>query len=289
METAASIFGDGSRPLATASALEDLGRLLVKVGANDEATTALARALEITVQVGANWDAARVRGRLRRLGVRRRVIASKRPKTGWEALTSAEAAVARLASEGKTDRDIGESLFISPHTVNTHLRHIFDKLGVRSRLALTRAAEARHNRPANCMARRMNANVETVRGGSHAAFIAQPDIAVSLNLKLSRPPGAPSRHRHLTNALDSLANLLPERWWHVAGPTCAKDINPLYREENRSSMRNRSLPWCCPDLRDNSAAILEAIRDGSMRRTGPWRSLKVDRLRPGWIASGIAD
>ena len=60
LETAASIFGDGSRPLATASALEDLGRLLVKVGANDEATTALARALEITVQVGANWDAARV-------------------------------------------------------------------------------------------------------------------------------------------------------------------------------------------------------------------------------------
>jgi DNA-binding CsgD family transcriptional regulator len=72
-------------------------------------------------------------------------VASKRPKTGWEALTSAEAAVAQLASEGNTDREIGESLFISPHTVNTHLRHIFDKLGVRSRVALTRAAEARHH------------------------------------------------------------------------------------------------------------------------------------------------
>jgi DNA-binding CsgD family transcriptional regulator len=145
LETAASLFGEGSRPLATASALEDLGRLLAENGEADKATTALDQALEITVQVGASWDAARVRGRLRRLGVRRRVVASKRPKTGWEALTSAEAAVAQLASEGKTDREIGESLFISPHTVNTHLRHIFDKLGVRSRVALTRAAEARHH------------------------------------------------------------------------------------------------------------------------------------------------
>jgi DNA-binding CsgD family transcriptional regulator len=142
--TAASLFEEGSRPLATASALEDLGRLLAESGAADAATTALDRALEITVQVGASWDAMRVRGRLRRLGVRRRIVASKRPKTGWEALTSAEGAVAQLASEGKTNREIGESLFISPHTVNTHLRHIFDKLGVRSRVALTRAAEARH-------------------------------------------------------------------------------------------------------------------------------------------------
>jgi DNA-binding CsgD family transcriptional regulator len=147
LEAAASLFGEGSRPLATASALEDLGRLLAEHGRSDDATTALDRALAITLQVGASWDAARVRGRLRRLGVRRSAAAPKRPKTGWEALTSAEVAVAQLASDGKTDREIGESLFISPHTVNTHLRHIFDKLGVRSRVALTRAAEARHHRP----------------------------------------------------------------------------------------------------------------------------------------------
>jgi DNA-binding CsgD family transcriptional regulator len=93
--------------------------------------------------VGASWDAARIRGRLRQLGVRRRIVVSERPATGWEALTNAEAAVAQLASEGRTNREIAETMFISPHTVNTHLRHIFDKLGVNSRISLTRIAEAR--------------------------------------------------------------------------------------------------------------------------------------------------
>jgi DNA-binding CsgD family transcriptional regulator len=141
---AASLFEGGDRPLATASAFEDLGRLLVSKGATEDATAALDRALAVTVQVGASWDTARVRGRLRRLGVRRRIAASERPKSGWGALTSAEGSVAELAAEGKTDREIAESLFISPHTVNTHLRHIFDKLGVNSRVALTRLAEAQH-------------------------------------------------------------------------------------------------------------------------------------------------
>ena len=131
---------DWASRLAAASALEDLGRLQVAEGATDDAIASLDRALAIDAQVGASWDAARVRRRLRQLGVRRRIITSKRPATGWEALTSAEAAIAQLASEGKTNREIAETLFISPHTVNSHLRHIFDKLGVNSRVSLTRMA-----------------------------------------------------------------------------------------------------------------------------------------------------
>jgi len=59
------------------------------------------------------------------------------------ALTDAESAVARLAAEGNTNREVAEKLFISPHTVNTHLRHIFEKSGVNSRVTPTRIADQR--------------------------------------------------------------------------------------------------------------------------------------------------
>ena len=75
------------------------------------------------------------------MGLRRRLDVSDRPKVGWDALTSAELAVARLAAADNTNRQIAEKLFISPHTVNTHLRHIFEKLGINSRVALTRLAD----------------------------------------------------------------------------------------------------------------------------------------------------
>jgi len=110
-------------------------------GVADRGVTALDRALLMYVQVGGGWDAARVRGRLRRLGLRRRLDVSDRPKVGWDALTSAELAVARLAAADNTNRQIAEKLFISPRTVNSHRRHIFEKLGINSRVALTRLAD----------------------------------------------------------------------------------------------------------------------------------------------------
>jgi DNA-binding CsgD family transcriptional regulator len=139
LENAAELYRNGPRLLAYASALEDLGRVRVAAGGD----TALAigsfdEALSITTRTGAEWDSARLRGRLRRLGVRRRYVGSERPKTGWASLTDPEINVATLAAEGRTNRQIAEFLFISPHTVNTHLRHIFERLGINSRVQLTR-------------------------------------------------------------------------------------------------------------------------------------------------------
>jgi hypothetical protein len=74
----------------------------------------------------------------------------------------------------------------------------------------------------------------------------------------------------------------------MAGPSFAKDIKPLFREKDRSSMRDRFDLWSCPDVRDNAAAILAALRAGSMPCDGPWSSDKVDRFA-GWVAGGMAD
>jgi DNA-binding CsgD family transcriptional regulator len=147
LERAVSLYRDGPRPLAHASALEDLGRVLAQHGENDSAVAALDTALTISVRVGASWGAARVRGRLRRLGVRRRPVKIDRPKTGWEALTEAESVVANLAAHGCTNREIADKLYISPHTVHTHLRHVFEKLGVSSRVHLTRLVAGRSLQP----------------------------------------------------------------------------------------------------------------------------------------------
>ncbi len=142
LEQAAAGYRDGPRPMAHASALEDLGRVLAARGDTASAIGLLDEALSISTRVGAAWDVARVRGRLRRLGVHRRPSASKRPSSGWAALTDAEKAVANLAAQGSTNREIADKLFISPHTVNTHLRHVFDKLGVNSRMHLMKFVQA---------------------------------------------------------------------------------------------------------------------------------------------------
>jgi DNA-binding CsgD family transcriptional regulator len=86
----------------------------------------------------AMWDASRTRQRLRRRGVRRRLVTTTRPTTGWDALTGAEHAVVRLVAEGLTNREVAARLFVSPHTASMHLRHVFTKLQVNSRVELTR-------------------------------------------------------------------------------------------------------------------------------------------------------
>ena len=59
-----------------------------------------------------------------------------RAETGWAAMTDSELAVARLVAQGLTNREVAEQLFVSPHTVDSHLRHIYSKLSINSRREL---------------------------------------------------------------------------------------------------------------------------------------------------------
>jgi len=67
----------------------------------------------------------------------------KRPPSGWASLTPTEREVVRLVSEGLANKDIATRLFVSPRTVQTHLTHVYTKLGLTSRVQLVQEA-ARH-------------------------------------------------------------------------------------------------------------------------------------------------
>jgi DNA-binding CsgD family transcriptional regulator len=58
--------------------------------------------------------------------------------SGWSSLTATEEYVAEAVSQGLTNRQVAKRLFMSHHTVDAHLRHIYWKLGINSRIHLTR-------------------------------------------------------------------------------------------------------------------------------------------------------
>ena len=125
------------RSLVRAAAFEDAGRLLSE-RAKDEAVGYLDEALRLQSAAGAERDAARVRRLLRDSGAQR---AGGRPDpaaASWPELTGSELAVVRLVIRGATDREVAQRLYISAHTVNSRLRHVFAKLGIRSRVELAR-------------------------------------------------------------------------------------------------------------------------------------------------------
>jgi DNA-binding CsgD family transcriptional regulator len=95
----------------------------------------LRTAHEMFSHMGAEAFAERARRELLATGETVR----KRATETHEALTAQEAQIARLAGDGQTNPEIGAQLFISPRTVEYHLRKVFTKLDIRSRKELRRA------------------------------------------------------------------------------------------------------------------------------------------------------
>jgi DNA-binding CsgD family transcriptional regulator len=139
-------------PWARASAAEDLGVLLASQTDKDLAIRHLDDALDGYQRADATIDTARIRRRLRRLGVRRRHWASGagRPVSGWASLTETEQATSELVAQGLTNQQIADRMYISVHTIAVHLRRIFSKLGIRSRVELTLIVFAQVKQPEAC-------------------------------------------------------------------------------------------------------------------------------------------
>jgi DNA-binding CsgD family transcriptional regulator len=133
------------RPLLLADALRDLGSALLNRDRVDDAVEALIEAAEIYQRIGATASGRAVSNLLRSHGVRgtRLGHSAPRPHSGWAALTPTELRVVDLISTGHANRSAAAELGVSTNTVNTHLRAVFRKLGVKSRVQLAIAWRTR--------------------------------------------------------------------------------------------------------------------------------------------------
>jgi len=126
---------------AQASALEDAGKAWARHGDQGQATTVLRQAYGLYEKAGDAGDLARVRSRLRAAGTRLRHWShADRPAFGWDSLTDTERRIAVLVAQGLSNRQVANQMFLSTHTVAFHLRHIFWKLAITSRVHLARIA-----------------------------------------------------------------------------------------------------------------------------------------------------
>ena len=120
-------------PLERLQTVLEYGRFLRRSGQLPRARRLLGQAAEIAEAAGALWLAGQARQELRVAGGRRR------EKADPARLTPQEERVARLAATEASNAEIAAALYVSVNTVETHLRHIYGKLGIRSRRQLPAA------------------------------------------------------------------------------------------------------------------------------------------------------
>jgi DNA-binding CsgD family transcriptional regulator/tetratricopeptide (TPR) repeat protein len=176
-QQALRLRSQGRDPAATAESLETLGGLAIEAGAHDYGVRLLGAAQAVRRLsdnhrpprrggMGHDADVAAARESLTPEAFDKAWIEGEmltvdeavdialagvpetmgRPASGWESLTKSERVVSALVADNLTNREIGERLFISPRTVQTHLSHVFAKTGIADRRELARWVTRRRRR-----------------------------------------------------------------------------------------------------------------------------------------------
>jgi DNA-binding CsgD family transcriptional regulator len=175
---------------------------------------------------------------------------------GWESLTPTERSVAGVVAEGTTNREAAARLFLSPHTVDYHLRQIFRKLGIGSRVELARLV------------------VEQAAGSGLAAAAAAHEWACT------GPTWRPSRSRTPTSCSAAASQLTcpasRTSWCAAAGAVIASSTGSCWRPRWNGCGHPQGHRWPAPADR-TPAEYHPAGVPG--RRAAPRRR----RVRPGAV------
>jgi DNA-binding CsgD family transcriptional regulator len=134
LEESVSVHTMSPALLERAHSLVEYGAALRRAGRRGAAQEPLAQALDLAARCGARPLAARAREELNATGARPR----REWRTGVEALTPSELRVVRLAAEGRTNREIAQTLYVTMKTVEGHLARAYGKLEVSGRAELPR-------------------------------------------------------------------------------------------------------------------------------------------------------
>jgi DNA-binding NarL/FixJ family response regulator len=138
LREAVAVLDGSPAKLEHAKALAALGAALRRGRRPSESREPLRQALELSTVCGADPVAELARTELHASGARPRTAAL----SGVEALTPSESRVAELAAAGDSNKDIAQTLYVTPKTVEVHLSNAYRKLGIRSRRELPAALEA---------------------------------------------------------------------------------------------------------------------------------------------------
>lgn len=133
--TALDLHAHGTRDFERARTELLFGGALRRLRRRTEARDRLHTSLEAFESFGAPHCAAQARAELRALGT---PVGATALPTPAARLTAQQLMVARMAADGATNREIAVRLALSPRTIDHHLRGVFSRLGIRSRIELVR-------------------------------------------------------------------------------------------------------------------------------------------------------